>query len=78
MEHLKRNFTHHAPNPVKARLHETLRNRCFELGDYFNTVLPVSREKTLAITKLEEAMFWASACVARNPIPDTEDEPRYG
>lgn len=28
--------------------------------------LPDSREKSLSITKLEECMMWANACVARN------------
>lgn len=27
---------------------------------------PQSRELSLAMTKLEEAMFWTTACIARN------------
>jgi hypothetical protein len=31
-----------------------------------NKLVPKSREKDLAITKLEEAMMWANAGIARN------------
>ena len=31
-----------------------------------NTVCPESRELSLAITKLEECVFWANAAIARN------------
>ena len=37
-------------------------------------VVPPGREQSLAITKLEEAMFWANAGIARNQ--DSHDEDR--
>lgn len=61
-------FNYHKPNEEKVFRHETIRDNCKDLASFFNDVLPESREKSLAITKVEEAMFWANACVARLPI----------
>ena len=44
----------------------SVRAACRDLGHQFNSDLPPGREKELAITKLEEAMFWANAAIARN------------
>lgn len=40
--------------------------RIKELAYLFNKDCPVSRERSLAMTKLEEACFWANASIARN------------
>lgn len=34
---------------------------------------PSSRERSLAITKLEEAVMWANAAIARNEKPSEND-----
>ena len=34
---------------------------------------PESREKSLAVTKLEEVVFWSNAAIAREEKPDGED-----
>lgn len=64
-QELKNNFTYHAPSKEKVYIHETIRNECYDLAQTLND-LPDSREKSLALTKLEECMMWANACVARN------------
>lgn len=38
---------------------------CMLLAKNLDDLLPDSREKSLAITKLEEVMFWATAAIAR-------------
>lgn len=64
-EELKRNYAYHKPNEEKVLIHEKTRKYCYDLALLLNG-LPESREKSLALTKLEEVMMWANACIARN------------
>jgi hypothetical protein len=59
-------FDYHAPNAEKRTAHESVRAACKELAHKFDRDLPPGREKSLAITQLEQAMFWANAAIARN------------
>lgn len=56
---------HPATTAEKRGDHTSVRNACKGLGHQFDRDLPPSREKSLALTKLEEAMFWANAAIAR-------------
>lgn len=56
---------HPASTPERQAAHETVRDGALSLAAEWNGDLPEGREKSLAITKLEEAMFWANAAVAR-------------
>jgi len=61
-------FEYHAPNSdYRRRMHENIRNELKTAALNLNDILPEGREKSLAITKLEEAMFWANAAIARQP-----------
>jgi hypothetical protein len=64
---LENRFLYHAPTGNKAKSHERIRNYVGQMAQEFNVGLPEGREKDLAITKLEEAMMWANAAIARNP-----------
>ena len=60
-------FSYHKPDEAKGMNHTEVRNSCFKLArDFDNLLKGESREKSLAITKIEEAMFWANAHLARN------------
>lgn len=59
-------FKYHAPNQLKVELHQGVREGCETLAEYLNNLLVDGREKSVAITKLEEVMFWANAFIARN------------
>jgi hypothetical protein len=60
-------FTFHPPaTPERGQAHEDVRDVCRGLADYLNATLPEGREKSLAITKLEELMFWSNAAIARS------------
>lgn len=56
---------HPATTPERQEAHTIVRERCATLAGSLGDLLPEGREKALAITKLEEVMFWANAAVAR-------------
>lgn len=65
-EDLARRFTHHAPTtPARAAAHATVRGACTGLAAQIVDHCPPGREQALALTKIEEAMFWANAAIAR-------------
>lgn len=66
IDELINRFAYHAPTPEKVERHSVVRSEVYDLADWFQVWLPDGREKSLAITKLEEAMFWANAAIARN------------
>jgi hypothetical protein len=64
---LDRRFTYHAPDEVTRGFHDLWRTHERWYADHIND-LPggESREKSLALTALEEAAFWVHAHIARN------------
>lgn len=67
---LRTRFRYHKPkNSATETKHENIRAIVYESALRIDVLCPDGREKSLAITKLEEAMMWANAAIARN----TED-----
>lgn len=63
---IKNRFDFHAATTEEKRMvHTSVRVHCLELAEFVNENVPDGREKSLAITHLEEAMFWANAAIAR-------------
>lgn len=61
-----RRFAYHKPvDDKRAATHDTLRNVLQDVADVIVELTPEGREQSLAVTKLEEAMFWANAALAR-------------
>lgn len=60
-------FTYHPPSTEGVKRHEALSTNFASLAEVVDETCPDGREKSLAMTKLEEAKFWASAAVARDP-----------
>lgn len=56
---------HPATTAEKRGAHGTVRHACADLAHFLNENVPAGREQALAITKLEEVMFWANAAIAR-------------
>lgn len=65
-EQIENNFKYHAPKPNQIPRYEIIRNLAREFALQLNAYCPESREKSLAITKLEECVMWANAAIARN------------
>lgn len=62
---LANRFAFHAADTVKRDEHAEIREGCFRAAVVINNLCPDSREKSLAITALEEAMMWGNAALAR-------------
>lgn len=63
---IENNFMYHAPNADQQEKYEKIRKQAKELAYLIDEVCPASREKSLAMTKLEESVMWANASIARN------------
>jgi len=59
---------HKPPNETVAMLHAAMRDAAYDLALIINDASVDCREKSIAITKVEEAMMWANAAIARAPI----------
>lgn len=63
---LKNRFTYHAPKPGQPEIYAALRLTGLLLAQRIAANVPPGREQSLALTKVEEAIFWANAAVARH------------
>ncbi|MEJ6013299.1 hypothetical protein WG936_05540 [Corynebacterium sp. H127] len=64
---LKTRFDFHpATTEIKRTNHATIRQACLRAAEVIDETAPDSREKALALTKLEEAMMWGNAAIARH------------
>lgn len=59
-------YTYHAPKAGQPERYELIRNKAKDLAKTIEKACPDSREKSLAFTKLEDAVMWANASIARN------------
>lgn len=63
---ISNNFSYHPPNPSQTKRYEELRLNARMLAEMINQSCPESREKSLAMTKLQECVMWANASIAIN------------
>jgi hypothetical protein len=63
---IENNFKYHAATVDKGERHDKVRALCKELAYEIEQLCPQSRERSVAMTKLEEVMMWANAAIARN------------
>lgn len=63
---IEKRFTYHPPKEGQPQRYEHLRERFKEMAYVIVHECPDSRERSLALTKLEEAIFWSNASIARN------------
>jgi hypothetical protein len=65
-QHLSTAFRYHAPIGDQPKRYEILRSAARELAQLLCGSCPASRERSIALTKLEESIMWANASIARN------------
>ena len=63
---IENNFTYHPPKGDQQARYEHIRTMGKSLAIAIEQFSPDSREKSLAMTKVEEAVMWANAAIARN------------
>jgi hypothetical protein len=59
-------FTHHSPKIGQSERYDQLRDGARLVAKLIVDLTPSSREQDLAITRLEESLFWAIAAIARH------------
>lgn len=65
-DEIENRFKCHEVDDQDASAAEAVRKLCLETALFVDRVVPGGREKSLALTKLEEASFWAGAGIARS------------
>ena len=63
---IENNFMYHAPKEGQPEKYQAIREKAKELAYMIDGLVPDGREKSLAMTKLEECSMWANAGIARN------------
>lgn len=63
---IERNFTYHAPKEDQIGRYREIRDKGKQFAEMIDEFCPESRERSLAFTKIEEAVMWANAAIARN------------
>jgi hypothetical protein len=63
---IENNFKYHAPKEGQPEDYQAIRDKAKELAYLLDERCPNSREKSLAMTNLEQAVMWANAAIARN------------
>ncbi len=62
---IEHNFKFCIPQKKKKEKHHKIAENAEQLAKLINIFCPDGREKSLAITKIEEAVMWANASIAR-------------
>lgn len=62
-------FTSHAPFGTQTERYGVIRGTARSLAHVVQDNCPESREKSLALTNLQQAVMWANAAIAINEKP---------
>jgi len=63
---IENRFTYHAPKEGQDKLYEAIRSKAKELAYLIDASEKDCREKALAMTNLDQVVFWANAGIARS------------
>lgn len=65
-------FRYHPPLKGQSERYTELRRQGLALATLITDSCPPSRERSLAITRLQETIMWANAAIAINEIQEDE------
>lgn len=66
---IENTFTYHAPFGDQPQRYERIRQEAKNLVVVLDRLCPESREKSLALTAIQQAVMWANASIAINEKP---------
>jgi len=66
MNPIEKRFTYHPPKDDQIQRYENIRETAKGMAWVIECCCPESAEKSIAISKLDEAVMWANAAIARN------------
>lgn len=66
LKRLSNTFVYHSPKEDQPQRYGELREKAHEMALLILEYCPPSRERSLALTALEESNMWANASIARN------------
>ena len=72
-EQIENTFTYHKPFGSQPERYEDIRNEAKRLAKTIQEACPESREKSLALTNLQQAVMWANASIAINEYAEPHD-----
>ena len=61
---IENTFTYHAPTGTQPERYQLIRAGAKELAKIIANLCPESREKSIALTNLQQAVMWANASIA--------------
>ena len=65
LDELRTRFTYHRPKGDQPARYHAIREEALVLAEIIVKNTPESREQSLALTQLEQAVMWANAGIAR-------------
>lgn len=72
-EQIANTFTYHRPFGNQPLRYEEIRNVAKQLAFTIQEACPESREKSLALTNLQQAVMWANASIAINEVTEPHE-----
>jgi hypothetical protein len=63
---IQKRFSYHPPKDDQAERYNRIRAEILATAMFIMENTPKSREQSLALTNLEQVLFWSNASIARN------------
>jgi hypothetical protein len=73
IKRVENDFCYHAPFGDQISRYADIRDGGKQLAKIIVEITPISREQSIALTLLEQAVMMANAAIARNELPTIPD-----